>query len=248
MDNCGGQNKNNHVLRLALYLVERKFFGTVIFNFYIVGHTKNACDRWFNSLKKEYRTSNLYTYDQLIDAYSHKDIIIRKVDKEKDFTDFLVYCSQFYKTFDSGTIKENHIFTVSSSAPTEMRIQRDSLPGSPEHVQDFAIKKPSPVADRFNKMKSTTMEIIGPPGIPGIKQVELYEKFRPLLPQQFRNVTCPFPGDEIMEKVRGTRNVKSRQRTDKKRKADSRKGKVDDIAPSNGNDSSIDGQKSNEWL
>jgi hypothetical protein len=26
MDNCGGQNKNNHVFRLAAYLVEVKFF------------------------------------------------------------------------------------------------------------------------------------------------------------------------------------------------------------------------------
>ena len=42
MDNCGGQNKNNHVLRLALYLVEAGYFKKVTFNFYIVGHTKNA--------------------------------------------------------------------------------------------------------------------------------------------------------------------------------------------------------------
>jgi hypothetical protein len=31
MDNCGGQNKNNHVLRLAAYLVEMKFFLEVEF-------------------------------------------------------------------------------------------------------------------------------------------------------------------------------------------------------------------------
>ena len=38
----------------ALYLVEAGYFKTVNFVFYIVGHTKNAADRWFNILKKQY--------------------------------------------------------------------------------------------------------------------------------------------------------------------------------------------------
>ena len=52
LDNCGGQNKNNYVLRLALWLVERSYFHNVDIIFYIRGHTKNACDRLFNQLKK----------------------------------------------------------------------------------------------------------------------------------------------------------------------------------------------------
>ncbi len=51
MDNCGGQNKNNFVLCVALWLVELKYFKSVEFIFYIRGHTKNACDRLFNQLK-----------------------------------------------------------------------------------------------------------------------------------------------------------------------------------------------------
>ena len=42
MDNCGGQNKNNMVLRLSVLLVELGYFDKVNFVFYIVGHTKNA--------------------------------------------------------------------------------------------------------------------------------------------------------------------------------------------------------------
>jgi hypothetical protein len=55
MDNCGGQNKKNCVLRLANLLVEAGYFRKVNFIFYVVGHTKNICDRWFNTLKKIYR-------------------------------------------------------------------------------------------------------------------------------------------------------------------------------------------------
>jgi hypothetical protein len=52
LDNCGGQNKNYYVLRLALWLVERSYFHNVDIIFYIRGHTKNACDWLFNQLKK----------------------------------------------------------------------------------------------------------------------------------------------------------------------------------------------------
>jgi hypothetical protein len=48
MDNCGGKNKNNNVLYLALHLVELKYFQIVQFTFYVHGHTKNDCDRLFN--------------------------------------------------------------------------------------------------------------------------------------------------------------------------------------------------------
>jgi hypothetical protein len=54
MDNCGGQNNNNVVLRLAPYLVEMGYFKTVVFAFYVRGHTKNTCDRKFNQMKLKY--------------------------------------------------------------------------------------------------------------------------------------------------------------------------------------------------
>jgi hypothetical protein len=53
-DNCSGQNKNNTVLKLLLWLVEMQYFCRVNFVFLIVGHTKNAADRLFNALKLDY--------------------------------------------------------------------------------------------------------------------------------------------------------------------------------------------------
>jgi hypothetical protein len=35
IDNCGGKNKNNHVLRLSAYLMEIKYFDEVEFMFYV---------------------------------------------------------------------------------------------------------------------------------------------------------------------------------------------------------------------
>ena len=58
-DNCGGQNKNEEVLRLHLWLVEAEIFTLVRIIFFVKGYTKNDCDRLFNLLKQEYKTQIL---------------------------------------------------------------------------------------------------------------------------------------------------------------------------------------------
>ena len=64
-DNCSGQNKNNTVLKLAGWQKAMGYFKKVEFIFLIVGHTKNAADSLFNSLKHEYRKKNLFTMQAL---------------------------------------------------------------------------------------------------------------------------------------------------------------------------------------
>ena len=98
MDNCSGQNKNNAVLRLASLLVQLGFFKKVNFIFYIVGHTKNMCDRWFNILKVRFRRSNIYSIPQLIFEFkaAHTSITVHAI-KDGDFKDYgkmlnLLYC------------------------------------------------------------------------------------------------------------------------------------------------------------
>ncbi len=65
-DNCLGKNKNNTVLKLAMWLKAMGYFERVNFIFFIVGHTKNAADRLFSSLKHEYWKKNIFTMDCLI--------------------------------------------------------------------------------------------------------------------------------------------------------------------------------------
>ena len=69
-DNCTGQNKNNTVLKLAIWLKEMGYFMRVNFVFLIVGHTTNACDCLFNLLKHQYSQKNTLTMDELIKSLS----------------------------------------------------------------------------------------------------------------------------------------------------------------------------------
>jgi hypothetical protein len=64
MDNCGGQNKNQFVLQLAVLLVE-EFYRCVNIIFLVAGHTKNAANHLFNLLKKEYHKKQVFTMTQL---------------------------------------------------------------------------------------------------------------------------------------------------------------------------------------
>ena len=109
-DNCSGQNKTNTVLKLAMWLKEMRYFKRVSFVFLIVGHTKNACDCLFNSLKHEHRKKNIFTMDELNVALgvSAKISVVPTV-----ASDFLDYDGAFKALYTnlSELAKHNHIFT-----------------------------------------------------------------------------------------------------------------------------------------
>ena len=46
------------------------------------------------------------------------------------------------------------------------------------------------------------------PGLRDIKQVDLYEKWGPLVPVQFRDEICPKPSDKILKSVKEERKAK----------------------------------------
>jgi hypothetical protein len=75
VDNCSGQNKNRHVLRLLHFLVKTQVATTARRAIFLVrGHTKNDCDRLFNTMKKSYRKTNCFTPKDLIHSMQHDKV------------------------------------------------------------------------------------------------------------------------------------------------------------------------------
>ena len=74
MDNCGGQNKNRHVLCLLNVIVQRNIAKRVNAIFLVKGHTKNPCNRMFNLLKKDTRKDNIYSPTMLFDALNRQEV------------------------------------------------------------------------------------------------------------------------------------------------------------------------------
>ncbi len=86
VDNCSCQSKNNTVLKLVPYLVKMGY-KKVNFIFLVVGHTKNAADCLFNSLKNKYCLRNIFIMQELIDASSVSENVSVHPASESDFLD-----------------------------------------------------------------------------------------------------------------------------------------------------------------
>ena len=175
MDNCGGQNKNCMVLRLGLYLVEVGYFKTVNLIFLVRGHTKNPCNRMFNTLKKDYHRSNCYTFAMLADMLCSENVEVLPVE-EDDWENWDAYLDTFYMRFQSGTVQCNHIFSVAKeTGETDMSL----LEADGEETKTRKFKRgKATLEDRRPAMKETTRDKIPFPGVKEIKQVELFTKWR----------------------------------------------------------------------
>ncbi len=106
-------------MRLAAWLAQLGHFHEMNFIFLIVGHTKNAADHLFNSLKQDYHKQNIYTFDQLMEALSVSHTITVHPTVAEDFLDYGKLFDFFYRNL-TGQIQQNHIF--SSGQGDEIRV------------------------------------------------------------------------------------------------------------------------------
>lgn len=141
---------------------------------------------------------------------THDNITVN-VTKESDFKDWNKFFDSFYKRLASGTTFKTHIFSANKDNKTTLFFRDDDLPDTPTIAQDL-LKRGTNTPDRFAKLRTPVIDTITPPGVPPIKQVELFTKYRALIPEAFRDITCPDPGDEITKKIKSDRNTKQRER------------------------------------
>ncbi|XP_072399201.1 uncharacterized protein [Diabrotica undecimpunctata] len=101
-DNCSGQNKNNTVIRMMMYLCEIKKFNEVKLTFPVRGHSFMPNDRDFGiirrKLKQEERYYTINEVEELIMKSSKIDgkFSVIKMTAD-DFIDFRSWWPQFYK-------------------------------------------------------------------------------------------------------------------------------------------------------
>jgi hypothetical protein len=184
MDNCGGENKNNHALRLSAYLVEMKYFEEVEFIFYVRGHTKSACDRTFNQMKLHFHRQDIFTYGQAVEALGKQENITMIDATEGMFKNYGALLDKYYNSFKTGTIQKNHVFRVTNGEPS-MNIQCSTHDGA-EFMMQPMLKRGVALSDkRFEEIQDFFLQTLKPPCLRPIKQIELYKKFRPYVPRQY---------------------------------------------------------------
>jgi len=239
-DNCSGQNKNNTVLKLAAWLKAMNYFKSVNFIFLIVGHTKNAADRLFNSLKDEYRKENIFTKEVLAEKLNKSDCVSVIPTAPEDFFNYDDLFKDLYRNL-ARQVKQNHIFSCIDDDRFELR--ESNLD---EHTVCFhkASKKGRLMNAADLKAYSTTeLQNIKCVGINPYKQVELWSKYRHHVPKAYkRNILYSKPDAKILSMVKEERSERSVFRAKiKEAKAAGMKERLESIAflDEDGNDGTV---------
>jgi len=200
-DNCGGQNKNKTVLRFMNWLVARGSALVARAIFLVRGHTKNDCDRLFNLMKQQYRKRNTYTPQQLLQNMKHPDVTVARVKHDEanpTFRAWTAWQNQFMTDKIDGT-RKYHIFTCDKSRDP------NALYCSTHYGADET--KIMIVKEEFHGTDWATATFPNPlPAIKvqDIKYKELYDKWRPLVPEEHHKEWEYFavdPGPEFRKKV-----------------------------------------------
>lgn len=214
MDNCGGQNKNGTVLKMAAYFVERGWFNKVNLIFLIKGHTKNSCDRMFNLLKVQWHHSNVYTFEQALQVLDAVENIM-PIDASNIHIDYASLLEKWYKQPVARTIQENHIFffdkqTISNCIMTTKRSHNAAVTSTQSIKRTD--KYPNDTICKLDILY-LRMQFLAKPGLKPIKQVHLYTKWRSVVPHPYKDITCPLPSNEIIQMVLKRKPKKKNKQT-----------------------------------
>ena len=209
-DNCGGQNKNRMVLRYLLYLVKSRIYKTVEAVFLVCVRTQNICDRLFKQLKRDFHHKNVYTMGQLMNVCNISDTVTPVLCTSKDFFNWDKHLDRLYKRPGSGTVQLNHIFMATDTKPG--CLITEAVKGVDSKLQNLTKLKKNATggqkAARTRIIKNNKMKNEKRPGLRNIKQVDLYHKWGPLIPEEFRDEICPKPSDKIIKSVKDERKAK----------------------------------------
>lgn len=194
-DNCVGQNKNNAVLQYLMYRVLTGLHNKIELSFLIVGHTKFSPDGYFGLIKRQYRRSQVYTYDQLSDIVESSsrnghNVCVRvskNIASPVIYRDWSSWLSQYFATFKG--ISNYHHFRVERKNPSILVVKerKDS-----EEIKVDLTKNKFPFSK--NQPPKKLPEQLFPTGLSLKRQWYLYDQIRCHIPDENdKNRTCPLP-------------------------------------------------------
>ena len=90
--------------------------------------------------------------------------------------------------------------------------------GSEESLINCKKRRTGTNDNRLENLKSFILSPLDTSGVKEIKQVELYRKWRPYIPQYAQDITCPKPDDAILLRHKDTVKVKRNAKAAAKKK------------------------------
>lgn len=224
-DNCGGQNKNNAVLKYLLFLAQSKCLASVSIHFLVKGHTKNHCDRGFGNLKRRYAKENIWTMEQLekviADSASTNECV--NVENDEDvFRDFKTPLNNLYGNINA--LQSYQMFTMDSSEPGVVHCREaPESQGDKQNVLAAATSKSNFTVGEVRDFWASALVSLELPKRNSEKITDIYKKVVPFVPAQYRTdplYIVPTPEDLNASSTKKRSRAKPKQPStaDKRRK------------------------------
>ena len=162
----------------------------------------------FNILKKHTREANIYTPTMLMDACNTKEGVTAST--FNSFFDWDAYETKWMRPRIEG-VKPYHIFTVDAEEDGGCSLARQEYDGAVKSVLQIITGQNKQDLSWVNEIPTPIENV----GLPDIKHVELYDKWRPLIPEAHWTELIYFnkePTQEQRKRVRGERGSSKQAR------------------------------------
>jgi hypothetical protein len=158
-----------------------------------------------------YRAENIETFQDLIVILNRSDdVVATKVVPEDFHEKWAKMFKELYSDFPE--VLKFHLFESTDIEFVSMKVDD----GHAEEVANLKFPKEEDDQLCAEWLEILLPSVLIPPGLKEIRMVELFTKFHPFLkPIKNMDKTCPYPGDEVMARIRESKRVK---RSSKKRK------------------------------
>ena len=181
-DNCVSQNKNNPMIHYLLFRTMMGLHEKINLSFMIVGHTKFGPDGYFGLIRRLYRKSKIYTYNQLVELIQQSSpngpVLCQPFLNENSEPNYQYYewDSWFSKYFNKlPDITKYHHFSFNKEKPGDI-IVKESIDGE-EHIFNLLKNKEY----RFDGVIEKPSILI-PRGLSIERQWYLYDNIREHIP------------------------------------------------------------------
>ncbi|KAE9313945.1 hypothetical protein PF008_g19603 [Phytophthora fragariae] len=190
-DNCGGQNKNNLVIKFLLAQVHMGVLNRIDYKFFVKGHTKNSCDRSFGHIRKFVSRQDCWTLGQVVSAVRDSATSNRTVHISCDDGFFKGYKSLVKELYKNLTgVQQYQWFEMDASQPGMVDCRKSPSADAEEQYLrrkvDGILTENTKVARMFEHF----LESLSVPGVNTEKKYTMHYVVRPYVPEEFR-------GDEI---------------------------------------------------
>jgi hypothetical protein len=195
-DNCIGQNKNNTMVKFFLWQCLMGYSKSIQVKFMIKGHTHFGPDANFSYIKKRYLRSNAFSLEQLYEIVKESSVTNKaEIIDHKIFFDLKTTLDSYFK--DLPEIINYHYFLFETDRPGIVSVKENLRD---EWTEYYLLKPPLNQSNaKFQcNVKPSSLQS---PGINRTKQINLYEKVRKFVPDEFKDVICAKPIDYTGDKT-----------------------------------------------